>query len=300
MSYHNIYAIQVTNQNDYIEEANIEDITFPMDYRLEFWTVRQLSWMKAWETRSALWFRLANSWEKNDQYDISYTIEVYGDFDTKTEDWKVAIPKYAELWPNEEIYLNIEVSAPDYVVDEDEIEIVLHVQSKNNSYITWSHFGIIRITENTEIDTDKDGIPDIYEIKLWYDPYTSDNDNDWLIDSLDPDINVKNKALFPEKRLISNIKNNCDIEIFSKNKITKKIIISKKIIEKNNQWKKDKIIIDKIISKVSDKKLINLYKKILSLDTSNLKTRSTRLMEYLVARSWEEIYNRDSIKKCNY
>jgi hypothetical protein len=36
MSYHNIYAIQVTNQNDYIEEANIEDITFPMDYRLEF------------------------------------------------------------------------------------------------------------------------------------------------------------------------------------------------------------------------------------------------------------------------
>lgn len=57
-------------------------------------------------------------------------------------------------------------------------------------------------------------------------------------------------------------------------------------------------MIDIIVKKLSEKKLINLYKKLDKIDTDFKKYNKIKfLIKYLKARSWIEIYSRDEIIK---
>lgn len=177
-----------------IIEPPVEEITFPMEYRVELSAVRQLSIFKPGDSRSALGYRLANTGTQSDDYTISYHVEINDGSGVPASAWQVSGPTSVHLAPDNEIYLNIEVTAPVDVVDGDEAEIVITVNSSGNSTIKAQQFGIIRITEAVFDDSDSDGIPDSVELELGTDPNNADADGDGLLDSQDPEPNTPNSV----------------------------------------------------------------------------------------------------------
>jgi len=78
----------------------------------------------------------------------------------------------------------------------------------------------------------------------------------------------------------------------------KKLILSKKELEKTYKWRKNKIKYDKIIPKASDDKLIELNERISEIDRTNpLFKKYENIFNYLEAKVGLEIYNRDIFEK---
>jgi len=175
-----------------IIEPPVEEITFPMDYRLELSAVRQLAIFKPGASRSALGYRLANTGNQADDYTISYQVEINDGSGVPANAWQVSGSTSVHLAPNTETYLDIVVTAPSDVVDGNEAEIVITVASAGNANIKGQQFGIIRITEAVFTDSDGDGIPDEVELEQGTDPNNADADGDGLIDSQDPEPNTPN------------------------------------------------------------------------------------------------------------
>jgi hypothetical protein len=180
------------SDEDIILEPPVEEITFPMEYRVELSAVRQLAIFKLGDSRSALGYRLANTGDQADSYTISYQVQINDGSGVTANAWQVNGPTVVNLEPNAVAYLDIEVTAPIDVIDGNEAEIVITVNSVGNENITGQQFGIIRITEEVFDDSDNDGIPDSVELEQGTDPNNADADGDGLLDSQDPEPNTPN------------------------------------------------------------------------------------------------------------
>ena len=89
-------------------------------------------------------------------------------------------------------------------------------------------------------------------------------------------------------------------KIDTKFSLLKKLILSKKELEKTYQWRKDKIKFDKLIPNVDDEKILDLYSKLDGVDFDTYKFRKYKnLLNYLYAKIWLEIHNRKLIKNDN-
>ena len=103
---------------------------------------------------------------------------------------------------------------------------------------------------------------------------------------------ILNSFKFIGKLIINKFK------IKSKKIIFKDLILSKKALEKSSKWKIYKLLVDKKVDSLNNKKLIifnNLLWK-LNLDSSKYK-KYKLVLEYMKAKTGIEIWNRDSIDK---
>lgn len=86
------------------------------------------------------------------------------------------------------------------------------------------------------------------------------------------------------------------ITIEYKSLLYKNMILSKKELDKTNTFKNYINKFDKVIPKLDDNKLINLYNKLGKIDTNNYKYEKYKhLLRYLYAKVWIEIYKRYNI-----
>jgi len=137
-----------------------------------------------------------------------------------------------------------------------------------------------------------------YIIKL---PTEIIESNVWRInwDELSFDIyeftNVKNPYVIFKSNwnIDKNIINDSNVQLDTKQVLFKKLILSKRELEKTYKWRKDIAKFDNLIPKVDDNKLIDLNDKISNIDKSNrLYKKYENFLNYLDAKIWLEIYNR--------
>jgi len=172
----------------------------------------------------------------------------------------------------------------------DKIEIIFKNEDSNypidiytlNSYKKWDiSFKYLLYNNYKNLDYWKN----IYTINA----YEWDN-----ITTIKININIK-KEFFVEWD--NNISKNI-IKIKSQKLVVKDFILSKRDLEKTFKWKKNKVNIDNIILKLSDKKLVSVYNKLEKLDLNSKKIkRYKNILKYLQSKIWLEIWKKDWIKK---
>lgn len=115
----------------------------------------------------------------------------------------------------------------------------------------------------------------------------------WIYDSsFNTDKTILNSFKFINKWITNKIK------IKSSKLISKDLILSKKDLEKTIKWRKYKNIIDNLVLKLSDKKLVSVYKKLEKINLNSKKIKKYKnILIYLQSKIWLEIWNTDWIKK---
>jgi len=88
------------------------------------------------------------------------------------------------------------------------------------------------------------------------------------------------------------------LEIKSKVSFFKYLILSNKNIKDSLKWEIYKWLVDKRVSSLDDKKLVVFHNLLWKLDLNKWKYKKYKLVfEYMKAKIWVEIWNREGIEK---
>jgi len=93
--------------------------------------------------------------------------------------------------------------------------------------------------------------------------------------------------------LDKNIINDFNVQLDTKQVLFKKLILSKRELEKTYKWRKDVAKFEALIPRVNNNKLVDLNNRISNIDKSNrLYKKYEDFLNYLDAKIWLEIYKR--------
>jgi hypothetical protein len=138
---------------------------------------------------------------------------------------------------------------------------------------------------------------DLYIRKLWY---SADKRNlDFVVDNkyYKCDVNWVVQDTKTTKESINILESDKPkIQIQSKKKIFKGLILSSKKLEQTYKWRKNKKKIDTLIPLLNDNKLVKLHKKLTNIDGDKFKSYRY-FINYLKAKVWVEIYSRKIVEQ---
>ena len=186
--------------------------------------------------------------------------------------------------------------------------------SKFLSKINWNYKLILKwISESNSSDdwkTEEEKIQSINMLKtMWFEmnynitmPSDIIESNVWIInwkilsfsvydiiDEKDPYVIFEDNWSFSD---INTEKNN-ELVLISKVKLFKKLILSKRELEKTYEWRKDIQKFDKYIPLMKDEKLIKIYNKLSKVNLKSYKFKKYKnILEYLNAKIGLELYKR--------
>ncbi len=137
----------------------------------------------------------------------------------------------------------------------------------------------------------------IIDANVWNYTWDTINFNIYdITDTKDPYVIFENN--WDIKFTITNTEENHSLVIQKKALLYKKLILSKRELENTYKWRKDIQKFDEYIPLMKDDKLIDIYNKLEKVDLNSYKFREYKdLLNYLYAKIWIEIYNRNSIIK---